>query len=78
MPAGTGGAPTVPLAGPNDLWKQAMLDSYSGLYDLAVSDFQERRNRRFQIADERSPHDLRLAGRIARGERRSRRLDLHI
>src|ERR1043165_12077 len=30
-----------PLAGPNDLWKSAMVDSYSGLYDLAVSDFQD-------------------------------------
>ncbi|PYS02864.1 MAG: hypothetical protein DMG15_07805 [Acidobacteria bacterium] len=30
-----------PLAGPNDLWKSAMVDFFSGLYDLAVSDFQE-------------------------------------
>ena len=30
-----------PLAGPNDLWKSAMLSLYSGLYDLAVGDFQE-------------------------------------
>ncbi len=30
-----------PLAGPNDLWKNAMVDSYSGLYDLAVGDFQD-------------------------------------
>jgi tol-pal system protein YbgF len=30
-----------PLAGPNDLWKNAMVESYSGLYDLALQDFQE-------------------------------------
>jgi tol-pal system protein YbgF len=30
-----------PLAGPNDLWKNAMVESYSGLYDLALADFQE-------------------------------------
>ena len=30
-----------PLAGPNDLWKSAMLNSFSGLYDLAIGDFQE-------------------------------------
>src|SRR5947208_1103273 len=30
-----------PLAGPNDLFKSAMLNSFSGLYDLAVGDFQE-------------------------------------
>ncbi len=29
------------LPGPNDLWKSAMLSLYSGLYDLAVGDFQE-------------------------------------
>jgi tol-pal system protein YbgF len=30
-----------PLAGPNDLWKGAMLDTVSGLYDLAVTDFSD-------------------------------------
>src|SRR5947199_55750 len=30
-----------PLATPNDLWKSAMLSLFSGLYDLAVGDFQE-------------------------------------
>ena len=30
-----------PLGTPNDLWKSAMLNSFSGLYDLAVGDFQE-------------------------------------
>ena len=30
-----------PLAGPNDLWKNAMVESYSGLYDLALGDFNE-------------------------------------
>src|SRR2546430_2767822 len=30
-----------PLAGPNDLWKNAMVESYSGLYDLALQDFNE-------------------------------------
>ena len=30
-----------PLAGPNDLLKGATADFYSGLYDLAVSDYQE-------------------------------------
>ena len=30
-----------PLAGPNDLWREAMVNSYSGLYDLAISAFQE-------------------------------------
>lgn len=30
-----------PLAGPNDLWRTAMVDSYAGNYDLAISGFQE-------------------------------------
>jgi len=30
-----------PLAGPNDLWKSAMLNSFSGLYDLEIADFQD-------------------------------------
>jgi len=44
----------------------------------AAGDFQKGRDRRFKISDQGRPHDLRLAGRIARGKRRSRRLDLHI
>ena len=31
----------VPLAGPNDLLKGATADFFSGLYDLAVTDYQE-------------------------------------
>jgi tol-pal system protein YbgF len=29
------------LPGPNDLWKNAMVDLYSGVYDLAVGDFSD-------------------------------------
>jgi hypothetical protein len=39
--------------------------------------FQECRDRRFQIGDQRGPHHLRLAARIARRECVFRRLDLH-
>ncbi|MBI4474463.1 MAG: tetratricopeptide repeat protein, partial [Acidobacteria bacterium] len=31
----------APLPGPDDLWRTAFVDSASGLYDLAVSGFQE-------------------------------------
>ncbi len=31
----------TPLAGPNDLWRTAMLDSYAGNYDLAIGGFNE-------------------------------------
>ena len=30
-----------PLAGPNDLWRTAMLDSLTGNYDLSIGGFQE-------------------------------------
>ena len=40
-------------------------------------DLQERRDRRLQVGDQRGPHHLRLAARVARGEALGRRLDLH-
>src|SRR5207253_10192409 len=30
-----------PLAGPNDLWKSAIVNAFSGLYDLEIADFQD-------------------------------------
>ena len=43
----------------------------------AAGDLEEGRHRRFEVGDQRGPHHLRLAARIAFGERGGRRLDLH-
>ena len=42
-----------------------------------AGDLEEGGDRRFQVGNQRRPYDLRFAGRVARGKRLGRRLDLH-
>ena len=42
-----------------------------------VGDLEEGRHRRFEVGDQRGPDHLGLAPRVALGERRCLRLDLH-
>ena len=43
-----------------------------------TGNLEKSRDRRFQIGDERGPYDLRLARRVTRCERLSRRLEVHL
>jgi hypothetical protein len=44
---------------------------------FAFAELEKRRDRRFEVGDERRPNHLRLPARILLGERGLRRLDMH-
>ena len=75
------GAPDDVGLEPDDRIAAAHRAAFDRLEQEAVGasarDFQKRRDRRFEVGDQRGPYHLRLAARIARRESLRRRLDLH-